>query len=193
MKQHHKDAEKAMSGYNDMTSDQGFILDPQTMADAEAPVMVMDKNGTPLFANKNARSFAEGIRDGLFPEINKLVLRAITTPGGVVELLTFEVQRGTATLELTALPMADDRVLLLPRDVSMDRNLRDALIDSRQRYRDIVEVSSAFAWETDDTGNFIFVSPRGALGYKADELVGRSPLDFLLDTADQDRDRKSVV
>ncbi|HBN50819.1 MAG TPA: diguanylate cyclase, partial [Thalassospira sp.] len=186
MNRHHKDAEKAMSDHTDVTSEQVFILDPQTMADAEAPVLVMDKNGTPLFANKNARSFAEGIRDGLFPEINKLVLRAITTPGGVVELLTFEVQRGTATLELTALPMADNRVLLLPRDVSMDRNLREALIDSRQRYRDIVEVSSAFAWETDDTGKFIFVSPRGALGYKAEQLVGRSPLDFLLDTADQD-------
>ncbi len=186
MNRHHKDPDKAMSEHFDMTSGQGFVLDPQTMADAEAPVLVMDTNGTPLFANKNARSFAEGIRDGLFPEINKLVLRAITTPGGVVELLTFEVQRGTATLELTALPMADNRVLLLPRDVSMDRNLRDALIDSRQRYRDIVEVSSAFAWETDESGNFIFVSPRGALGYKADDLVGRSPLDFLLDTADQD-------
>lgn len=186
MNRHHKDAEKAMSDHTDVTSEQVFILDPQTMADAEAPVLVMDKNGTPLFANKNARSFAEGIRDGLFPEINKLVLRAITTPGGVLELLTFEVQEGTATLELTALPMTDDRVLLLPRDVSMDRNLREALIDSRQRYRDIVEVSSAFAWETDDTGKFIFVSPRGALGYKAEQLVGRSPLDFLLDTADQD-------
>lgn len=163
-----------------------FKLDPAVMAQAEAPVMVMDRRGEPLFANKNARSFAQGIRDGLFPEINALVGRALTTPGGVVELMTFEVQNGTATLELTALPLADDTVLLLPRDVSMDRNLRDALIDSRQRYRDIVEVSSAFAWETDDNGQFVFVSPRGALGYRPEEMLGHRAIDFMLDPTDTD-------
>ncbi|MFH1804560.1 MAG: diguanylate cyclase [Pseudomonadota bacterium] len=165
-----------------------FELDPAVMAQAEAPVMVMDSLGTPLFANKNATGFAEGIREGLFPEIIELVGRALRTPGGVVEMMTFEVQRGTATLELTVLPMQDDLVLMLPRDVSMDRNLRDALIDSRQRYRDIVEVSSAFAWETDETGKFIFVSPRGAVDYRAETLVGSDPSEFLLDTADRDSD-----
>ncbi|RCK27178.1 diguanylate cyclase [Thalassospira profundimaris] len=163
-----------------------FTLDPKVMAKAEAPVIVMDSHGVPLFANKNAVGFAKGIRDGLFPEIYQLIRRTLTTPGGVVEMMTFEVQRGTATLELTALPTTNNQVMILPRDVSMDRNLREALIDSRQRYRDIVEVSSAFAWETDDTGKFIFVSPRGALGYRADDIVGRFPQNFLLDTADQD-------
>jgi diguanylate cyclase (GGDEF)-like protein/PAS domain S-box-containing protein len=163
-----------------------FTLDPKVMAEAEAPVIVMDAKGVPLFANKNAVGFANGIRDGLFPEIYQLIRRALTTPGGVVELMTFEVQRGTATLELTALPTTKNQVMILPRDVSMDRNLREALIDSRQRYRDIVEVSSAFAWETDETGKFIFVSPRGALGYRADDIVGRFPRYFLLDTSDKD-------
>ena len=163
-----------------------FKLDPKVMAEAEAPVIVMDAQGVPLFANKNAVGFARGIREGLFPEIYQLIRRTLTTPGGVVEMMTFEVQRGTATLELTALPTTNNQVMILPRDVSMDRNLREALIDSRQRYRDIVEVSSAFAWETDDTGKFVFVSPRGALGYRADDIVGRSPGNFLLDTADQD-------
>ncbi|MEQ8285033.1 sensor domain-containing diguanylate cyclase [Thalassospira sp.] len=163
-----------------------FTLDPKVMAQAEAPVIVMDAHGVPLFANKNAVGFAKGIRDGLFPEIYQLIRRTLTTPGGVVEMMTFEVQRGTATLELTALPTGSNQVMILPRDVSMDRNLREALIDSRQRYRDIVEVSSAFAWETDETGKFVFVSPRGALGYRADDIVGRFPRNFLLDTGDQD-------
>lgn len=163
-----------------------FTLDPQVMAQAEAPVIVMDSHGVPLFANKNAVGFARGIREGIFPEIYQLIRRTLSTPGGVVEMMTFEVQRGTATLELTALPTANNQVMILPRDVSMDRNLREALIDSRQRYRDIVEVSSAFAWETDESGKFVFVSPRGALGYRADDIVGRFPHNFLLDTADQD-------
>ncbi len=163
-----------------------FTLDPKVMAKAEAPVIVLDAHGVPLFANKNAVGFANGIRDGLFPEIYQLIRRTLETPGGVVEMMTFEVQRGTATLELTALPTTQNQVMILPRDVSMDRNLREALIDSRQRYRDIVEVSSAFAWETDGSGKFVFVSPRGALGYKADDIVGRFPRNFLLDRADHD-------
>ncbi|WP_254424309.1 sensor domain-containing diguanylate cyclase [Thalassospira marina] len=166
-----------------------FELNPTTMAQAEAPVMVMRADGTPLFANKNAMGFADGIREGLFPEIVALVARGLETPGGVVELLTFEVQRGTATLELTALPMHDEFILLLPRDVSMDRNLREALIDSRQRYRDIVEVSSAFAWETDESGKFVFVSPRGAMDYQAKALLGRYPVEFMIEKTDQDAEQ----
>ncbi|WP_258549100.1 diguanylate cyclase domain-containing protein [Thalassospira profundimaris] len=166
-----------------------FELNPTTMAQAEAPVMVMRADGTPLFANKNAMGFADGIREGLFPEINTLIAHALETPGGVVQLLTFEVQRGTATLELTALPMHDDLILLLPRDVSMDRNLREALIDSRQRYRDIVEVSSAFAWETDESGKFVFVSPRGAMDYQAKALLGRLPVEFMIEKTDQDAEQ----
>ncbi len=166
-----------------------FELNPTTMAQAEAPVMVMRADGTPLFANKNAIGFADGIREGLFPEIGALIARALETPGGVVQLLTFEVQRGTATLELTALPMHDDFILLLPRDVSMDRNLREALIDSRQRYRDIVEVSSAFAWETDENGQFVFVSPRGAMDYQAKALLGRLPIEFMIEKTDHDAEQ----
>jgi len=121
-----------------------FTLDTKVMAEAEAPVIVMDAKGVPLFANKNAVGFANGIRDGLFPEIYQLIRRALTTPGGVVELMTFEVQRGTATLELTALPTTKNEVMILPRDVSMDRNLREALIDY------IAEERGHEAWILDD-------------------------------------------
>ena len=55
-----------------------FTLDPKVMAEAEAPVIVMDAHGMPLFANKNAIGFASGIRDGLFPEIYQLIRRALT-------------------------------------------------------------------------------------------------------------------
>ena len=65
-----KDADNDMPEQIENASSQGFTLDPKVMADAEAPVLVMDAQGTPLFANKNAMSFANGIREGLFPEMN---------------------------------------------------------------------------------------------------------------------------
>jgi diguanylate cyclase (GGDEF)-like protein/PAS domain S-box-containing protein len=64
---------------------------------------------------------------------------------------------------------------------ALEQNLREVLIESRQRYKDLVEISSDFAWETDADGRFAFVSPRGALGYAAGDLVGRPAHDFLVD------------
>lgn len=70
--------------------------------------------------------------------------------------------------------------LLLGRMATLERRLRQALTESRQRYKDLVEISSDFAWETGPDGRFAFVSPAGAIGYRPDDLVGRHPNDFLL-------------
>jgi diguanylate cyclase (GGDEF)-like protein/PAS domain S-box-containing protein len=72
---------------------------------------------------------------------------------------------------------------VLARREALDRNLREALVDSRRRYKDLVEVSSDFAWEIGADGAFVFVSPGGALGWQASDLVGQRPQDFLVDGA----------
>lgn len=53
-------------------------------------------------------------------------------------------------------------------------------MESRQRYKDLVEISSDFAWETAADGTFAFVSPRGALGWKPDGLVGKAAAGFVV-------------
>ncbi|HUB97174.1 MAG TPA: sensor domain-containing diguanylate cyclase [Stellaceae bacterium] len=68
---------------------------------------------------------------------------------------------------------------LFPPPPAGDRALRQALAESRQRYKDLVEISSDFAWETDASERFSFVSPRGALGWNATDLLGRDPAAFL--------------
>jgi diguanylate cyclase (GGDEF)-like protein/PAS domain S-box-containing protein len=82
--------------------------------------------------------------------------------------------------EALLLPLGDGaRVLALLDDAALTRHLREALIESRRRYKDLVEISSDFAWETDEAGRFTFVSPRGALGWSAEALLGRSAAEFL--------------
>ncbi|MEQ9607849.1 MAG: diguanylate cyclase, partial [Kiloniellaceae bacterium] len=102
-----------------------------------------------------------------------------------VNPLVLRVSEAAATTErafdVVVLPWADGTVaLLLGRDVTLERSLRAALVESRQRYKDLVEISNDFAWETDAEGCFVFVSPRGALGYAATELVGRPARALLL-------------
>ena len=168
---------------DDMSDDarQTIRIDDTMLRLCPAPALVLGADGGVIWANAAANDLAGGISRNLFSDISTLIDKTLTHRIAVVEPLTLPVPDGSISLEVTLLPTQDETVLVLPRNVSMDRNLRDALIDSRQRYRDIVEISSDFAWETDADGRFIFVSPGGALDYGADDLIGRMPHDFLLD------------
>jgi len=57
--------------------------------------------------------------------------------------------------------------------------LQYALLDSRQRWRDLVTMTVDIAFETDEHGRFTFVAPDPALGWPAASLVGQ-PAEQLL-------------
>ena len=50
-------------------------------------------------------------------------------------------------------------------DTGLFAPLRNALLDSRQRWRDLVNMAADFAFETDAHGRFSFVMPDPALGW----------------------------
>jgi diguanylate cyclase (GGDEF)-like protein/PAS domain S-box-containing protein len=66
-----------------------------------------------------------------------------------------------------------------PADSGLFAPLRNALLDSRQRWRDLVNMAADFAFETDEQGRFGFVMPDPALGWSAVTLLGQ-PADLLL-------------
>ncbi len=70
-------------------------------------------------------------------------------------------------------------VLLLARDATFEVAMRHALIDSRQRFRDLVEISADIAWECDGDGLFVFVSGRGVAGHDSTALLGTRGADLL--------------
>ena len=53
-----------------------------------------------------------------------------------------------------------------------------------ERYKDLVEVSSDFTWETDEAGRFVFVTPKGVLGYRVEELIGHPAAEFVTNLED---------
>ena len=61
--------------------------------------------------------------------------------------------------------------------------LRSALLDSRNRWRDLVSLTADLAFETDAWGRFVFVSPDPALGWPVSTLLGQ-PAELLLAAAD---------
>lgn len=149
-----------------------------------APVALMRGDGTVLSANASFNRAAQQLKaDGT---LDRLVGEAAASgaPGRGAVTLNQGVDQSAAAgeifWELDVLPLpGGDTVLVRTHDVTRDRTLRDALVESRKRYKDLVEASSDFVWEIGPGGNFVFVSPGGALGYAAAELVDRHPSEFV--------------
>jgi len=70
-------------------------------------------------------------------------------------------------------------VLLPPVTPLAHEMVRDALMESRQRWRSLVKMATDLAFETDAKGRFVFVIPDTALDWPAGALIGQ-PSELLL-------------
>jgi len=61
--------------------------------------------------------------------------------------------------------------------------LQGALIDSRRRWRELVDLGADFAFETDEWGRLVLVTPDPALGWPANALIGQPAVTLLADAA----------
>jgi diguanylate cyclase (GGDEF)-like protein/PAS domain S-box-containing protein len=67
------------------------------------------------------------------------------------------------------------------RDVTEERKAREALTEREQRFRDVVHASGEYVWETDAQWRYTYLSERveAVLGYARNELLGRTPHEFM--------------
>lgn len=124
------------------------------------------------------------------PEFEAALLAAKTGTAGRLAAIELPQPDGKIlSFDLSILPCAGldgGGVLLLARDISLERALRGALIDSRQRFKELIDAAADFTWEVDAEGAFAFLSGPLALGYAPSDLIGRKPQDFALaEGADQ--------
>ena len=109
-------------------------------------------------------------------ELTSLINEAIDGEGANLDAVNLDDDQ---QIDITAVPLIKGQaVLVFGRDHTFEHNMFAALIESRARYKDLVEISSDFSWELGPDGNFSFVSTGGAMGYGADEIVGQSPENF---------------
>lgn len=159
---------------------QSVTLGRAALSAYPGPALILDADGAVLAANDRAAQLAAAISEGRLTQLDQLKAAGQGESRSVVVTLPGDDPGVSVIVELMAMPTHDLGVLVLGRDVTLERNLRSALVESRQRYKDLVEISSDFAWEVGEDGRFVFVSPKGALGYGAEELVGRQPDEFTL-------------
>jgi PAS domain S-box-containing protein/putative nucleotidyltransferase with HDIG domain len=67
------------------------------------------------------------------------------------------------------------------RDVTDRRRAEEAILASEERFRNLVEATSDWVWETDPSGSYTYASSKACevLGYEVSEIVGRSIFDFM--------------
>ncbi|MFO1189856.1 MAG: diguanylate cyclase [Alphaproteobacteria bacterium] len=140
------------------------------------PAFTLAADGRVLACNAAGRRLAEGFGAGLAV----LARRAVESRNVASETLTENRADTASVIEAIALPLDGGAgALVLGRDVTLDHQIRTALTESRQRFKDLVEIGSDFAWETDAKGVFTYVSPRGALGHAASTLIDQPAHGFI--------------
>lgn len=145
------------------------------------PAVLLDVRANTSTANRHAQRIEHLFEGGVNDELANLAQVAHSGGKVVTATLMLNVDAGQVVFQTTVVPhVLDGQVLFLFHDQTLDHNLREALIESRQRFKDLVEVSSDFSWEVDTSGLFQFVSRAGALGYKSEDLVGKNPKDLVV-------------
>ncbi|MBM3569852.1 MAG: diguanylate cyclase [Alphaproteobacteria bacterium] len=148
------------------------------LAHFPGPAALVDGRGRRLAANRESEALLRALAADAVPELAAAIPLAAEEGRAMSERAVLAGPAGAApvALDVALLPVSGrDKqrlVLLLGRDATVERNLLNALVASRQLYRDLVSCSADFGWETDAQGRFVFVSGTGALGYTPQELNG---------------------
>ena len=144
---------------------------------------MLSADGQVVASNAAGGAAAESLGAASNPDVLAIARQA--AQDGVAGVAHFWYRGGPPdAVDFFLIPVAADTgeasyVLALGKTAALEKSLVGALVASRQMFRDLVECSSDFAWETKPDGTFSYVSSRGALGYSAEDLVG-SPATNLL-------------
>jgi len=139
-----------------------------------------------IAANALAQMVTQAVEENA-PSVRSLVDRTLDFATPTFQKTAIESAGGKRHFELYGIPLSSavkgqssETVLLFGQETTLDNNLCQALMDSRQMFKDMLSCSKDFAWETDASGVFRYVSPKGAFGYAPHELAGRKAADLLV-------------
>jgi PAS domain S-box-containing protein len=103
------------------------------------------------------------------------------------ELKIIRPDKGQRWIIVTATPQYDadgsfSGTFGIFRDITKRKLAEEKLLESEQRLREIVDLTNDWIWEIDPEWKYRYVSPKifNILGYTREEMIGKSPFDFLL-------------
>lgn len=138
-------------------------------------------------------ALAQPLSEALTPASYEVIMRSRETgiedlkegnavlPSRTMELEFFRKDGSTVWTE-TIIALAYDTgkkpvgVVGVMRDITQRKQVENALMESEEKFRSLVETTPGIIWEIDTAGTFLYISPmvREVLGYEPDALVGES-------------------
>jgi PAS domain S-box-containing protein len=75
----------------------------------------------------------------------------------------------------------EKKMLDLEAEVTQHKHAEEALRESEERFRALIESTSDWIWEVDTGGVYTYVSPKikDLLGYEPKEVIGKTPFDLM--------------
>ena len=149
--------EKADSGRSEKRPDIKASEQEKLLAGYPGAALLVADDGSILHSNAKAAGLEALIQHDAAPEIKNLIEKARTNGSVAADSVSLNSAKGKIVLEITVVPGLGEagEMLVTARDMTMERNLRTALVESRQRYKDLVEVSSDFSWEVNPEGESV--------------------------------------
>jgi diguanylate cyclase (GGDEF)-like protein/PAS domain S-box-containing protein len=142
----------------------------------EEPVFCAQPDGQLAPCNPLARDFTLRLSVADIDKLRAAAQKAAMQNRAIVDMVDVGSGSTLQHLQITLVPLAVDAgALLFVRDLTLDNTLRTALVESRRRYKDFIDISSDFPWEISRNRRFVFVPPRGALGYSPEQLIACDP------------------
>lgn len=103
-------------------------------------------------------------------------------PSGTLWPIAQTARSWAATVEFVILAAVAGYLSVLARAARLRTGrLTSDLAHSQQRYRDLVESTADWVWEVDENAIYTYSSPRvrEMLGYEPNEVLGKTPFDFM--------------
>jgi len=164
-------------------------------------VLILDASGHVLFANPaftkmSGYQFDDVIGSSPFKfrsveEVNcetrallNESIRRQTEVRGELQLLRPDGEKYWSRVTISPVRSASglcSHLVVIEDDITHQKETQLQVMESEARFRDVVESAGEYIWETDSDMRFTYVSPKvtDVLGYVPDEILGRSPLDFV--------------
>ena len=189
---------------------EGILIDsqgksPKQVVETIAPALKQPLNTALHRAKKERTQFYTGIKLAPESEAPRLVnLRVSYRDNELTEFLVVTIEdvvkpQAIANSEFDFHSEASQRIAKLElelartrkslqaaienQEVKAKQKIEQSLRESEERFRSLVEISSDWIWEIDENAVYTYVSPKVTelLGYEAEEILGKTPFDFMPD------------
>jgi PAS domain S-box-containing protein len=158
----------------------------------EGKIVYINNTGVELLGGGSSNDIiGKPVIDFVHPDDRDLVIKRMQTleAKGIVAAIDEERFIGLdgreLTVEVAGVPVdyqGKPAIQVVFHDITDLKLKEKALRESGERFRTLTERTSDWIWEVDRDGNYTYASPKvkDLLGYESDEVIGKTPFEFML-------------